>query len=569
MFDYNKGKSMENNDYKSRDFGEINLIEFRKLILRNKKNIALFIGGSIFFSFLFSFSVKPKWEGQFEIVISQKSSKNNMGSFTLLDLENMPKALTGSMNTKLKTEVEILRSPSILLPVFNFVKSNKSKKIKNINEWNYTDWLKENLDIKLKAGTSVLKINYRDTDKNLIIPVLSKISSEYQKYSGRDKKEEIQKGINYLENQIKIYKFKSNDSYNKHKEFALKNNLESMDSIPNALVGEIGNRDQIDSSNETVASISNLITNLEMQLSLIEKTKDDDLIAISQQIIPLEYNDLSIKLSEDNKNLVRLRKIYKPKDIAIRKLENDIQTGNLILRKTLINFIISQKEDLYQKAKVLEKPREILVKHKVLTRNAIRDEEILVTLEDQLNMLNLENARQSDKWDLITRPTLYDEPVNNITFRYIALGALLGSLIGITASYFKENFSNKIYNVETIYKILEAPLLAQASFDSKISWGKIVELLTVLVSYKKDKNKLAILPIGNFSDGMVSEFIRLLNSDLLENELMIAKNVLDVKECTNFVFLVALSITQKEDLYEIKKKLKITGNNLNGFILLE
>ena len=329
------------------------------------------------------------------------------------------------------------------------------------------------------------------------------------------------------------------------KNFQLQNNLESMDSIPNLLVGEIGNRYQIDRSNETIASISNLITNLEMQLSLIEKTEDDNLVEISQQIIPLEYNNLSIKLLEDKKNLVRLRKIYKPNDIAIRELENDIQTQNLILRKKLINFIISKKEDLYQKAKVLEKPREILVKHKVLTRNAIRDEEILVTLEDQLNMLNLENARQSDKWDLITRPTLYDEPVNNLTFRYIALGALLGSLIGITASYFKENFSNKIYKLETIYKILEAPLLAQASFDKKISWGKIVELLNVMVSYRKDKNKLAIIPVGNFSDGMVNEFISLLNSDLFKNELMIAKNVLDAKECTNFVFLVALSITQR------------------------
>ena len=116
---------MENNDYKSRDFGEVNLLEFRKLILKNKKNIALFIGGSIFFSSLYSFFVKPKWEGQFEIVISQKSSKNNMGNFTLGDLQNMPKALTGSMNTKLKTEVEILKVPQFycqFLILLNLIK---------------------------------------------------------------------------------------------------------------------------------------------------------------------------------------------------------------------------------------------------------------------------------------------------------------------------------------------------------------------------------------------------------------------------------------------------------------
>ena len=74
-----------------------------------------------------------------------------------------------------------------------------------------------------------------------------------------------------------------------------------------------------------------------------------------------------------------------------------------------------------------------------------------------------------------------------------------------------------------------------------------------MVSYRKDKNKLAIIPVGNFSDGMVNEFISLLNSDLFKNELMIAKNVLDAKECTNFVFLVGLSITQKKICMSLKR----------------
>ena len=162
------------------------------------------------------------------------------------------------------------------------------------------------------------------------------------------------------------------------------------------------------------------------------------------------------------KKFSTLKNIYKPNDIAIRELENDIQAEISFEITTILLF---QRRKNYIKSKS-SRNLKVLVKHKVLTRNAIRDEEILVTLEDQLNMLNLENARQSDKWDLITRPTLYDEPVNNLTFRYIALGALLGSLIGITASYFKENFSNNLYKVETIYKILEAPL-AQASFDKR------------------------------------------------------------------------------------------------------
>ena len=41
------------------------------------------------------------------------------------------------------------------------------------------------LIIELKRGTSVLNIQYLESDKKIIKPVMEKISSEYKKYSGR------------------------------------------------------------------------------------------------------------------------------------------------------------------------------------------------------------------------------------------------------------------------------------------------------------------------------------------------------------------------------------------------
>ena len=61
--------------------------------------------------------------------------------------------------------------------------------------------MKDSLSVELIEGTTVLNLKYRDTDKNLIIPVLNKLSNTYQEYSNRDRKNSLNKGINYLEEQ--------------------------------------------------------------------------------------------------------------------------------------------------------------------------------------------------------------------------------------------------------------------------------------------------------------------------------------------------------------------------------
>ena len=81
--------------------------------------------------------------------------------------------------TELKTQVEILKSPSVLMPVFDFYKSNSNED--NLNNLRFKNW-KENLRIELEDGTSVLNLSYLDKNKEIIIPVLNKISTIYQSY---------------------------------------------------------------------------------------------------------------------------------------------------------------------------------------------------------------------------------------------------------------------------------------------------------------------------------------------------------------------------------------------------
>ena len=65
------------------------------------------------------------------------------------------------------------------------------------------------MDIELEKGTSVLNIKYLDQDKELIVPVLEKMTDAYQEYSGKSKKRIQELTKNYLKEQITFFKEKS------------------------------------------------------------------------------------------------------------------------------------------------------------------------------------------------------------------------------------------------------------------------------------------------------------------------------------------------------------------------
>ena len=64
--------------------------------------------------------------------------------------------------------------------------------------------MEKKIRIELKKGTSILNISYKDKDKNSILPVLEKLSSTYQNYSGERNKKINQFSQDSLENRLKV-----------------------------------------------------------------------------------------------------------------------------------------------------------------------------------------------------------------------------------------------------------------------------------------------------------------------------------------------------------------------------
>ena len=89
----------------------------------------------------------------------------------------------------------------------------------------------------------------------------------------------------------------------------------------------------------------------------------------------------------------------------------------MLLEKSLIlkpnsKYIINLKNEIKSLKESLTRSPEILVKYRKLKYEAVRDEQLLENLEVNLSNLQLENAKQSNPWDLISKPTLIDDPVS-------------------------------------------------------------------------------------------------------------------------------------------------------------
>ena len=137
---------------------------------------------------------------EFQIVLNL-----NQGQDTLLQSLAQASNLIPDLSQQndLKTQVAILESPSLLKPIFEYVVLNKLDEDKDY-KFKYKKW-KKNLNIDLEKGTSVLNIAYRDNQKEIVLPVLKKMTQAYQKYSGKTKKRNQELTKNYLKNQINFF----------------------------------------------------------------------------------------------------------------------------------------------------------------------------------------------------------------------------------------------------------------------------------------------------------------------------------------------------------------------------
>ena len=490
---------------------------------RHRRLLAAIAGASLLLSGLYAFTQEPVWEGQFQILLEEQNS--GMSKLAQLAgqnplLANLAGLVGSSGASSLKTKVKILESPSILKPVYNFVREERRLAGENVDRYTFSSWL-SNLKIELEKDTSVLNIAYRDTIKDLVLPTTEKISIAYQDYSGRDRTRGLSRAVNYLEEQLNTLKNQANQSMRAAQAFALSNGLGLQDGMPAAMQVE---------------------ANVEI------------------------YSKLQVLKAQ----LQEKRALLRTNDPSIQSLQRHIRSLNQVINQQTIGLFEDQMQTENTQPTSLAKPNEVVLKHRELVRNALRDDRTVTQLEVQLQAMRLEKARQTDLWELISTPTLLEKPVAPKKKRIVALGLLAGLVVGSAAALLVDRRRGLVFSIEELQAFLPCPLLKHLPALAPAAWSDAADLLARgPLATASGSGSIALIPVGTVPADQLEAFSSELRRALADSELLVSTDLRQTRSCATQLLLTCPGVTTRTQLSQLNQKLTLQGTPLAGWVLLD
>jgi len=541
---------------------EIDLRQLAAALQRHWRLIAKVAGGALLLSTLYALFAPRVWEGEFQIVLASKESPSG-GAQALLQANPGLASLIGDKGgeDQLKTEVEILESPSVLKPVFDVVRSSKQRAGHNVDGLRFSDWV-ESVKVELEKGTSVLTVTYTDTDKALITTVINRISKEYQAYSGRDRERGISQAIRYLDQQISRYRSESVASLRRAQQFAIEQDLTALKGDDKADT-EVVNSLNIEAIRVQAA---NEIRNINEQLKQLRALSNDPeaLMYMGSTIPELAAKGLPQTLDQIDTQLANLQAKFTNREDSIRQLKQRRAVLIATLRRQTYGYLLAKRTAAQARLAAAERPKGVLIRYRELLRDAARDEATLTRLETERQALALEQARKQEPWELISKPTLLDRPVAPKKGRTMALGLLAGLIAGCGAALAVDRRSGRVFSEDELQQLLPGPLLAQ--LDPQAPSGELSLLARGALA---GSHRVALVPVGLAPKApAVQRLLSQLQHQLPHTELHCSADLVGAAGCDHQLLITSLGSATRSQLASLRQQLNLQGRPITGWLLL-
>ena len=528
------------NNNQTSENDEINLNFIFNTLFREKKFILIVVFLSTLSSIIFSFIVKPIWKGSFNIVVKEDESQSNILGKGASDLLGIDLGVSEGN----KTQILILKSPSVLMPVYEYVKDEYEKKGIKTNSMDFKEWLKGDLLIEFQKKTSVLNVEYKNKDRELIINTLNLIAKKYKDYSKIKTEKDITRTINYLESQTKLTKEKYLKSTKEFNSFSIENGLGNIDGFIG--LGKSTNSNISSNTNNPLLKnitggednqlLKKLISNGQFK-NIQDFTGKESLAGqrYSAQFLNLEryeaaYVDLSSKLKPNSSTLTQLK----------LKIDN--------LRSSL------------------KRPNEILLRYKQLKNTATKNERILKELENNLALMKLQRIKTPNPWEMISVPTIDERPLFPVKRRIVGLTFFLSLVLGSSLALLKERKSGYLFEFDAF--LTRVPF----KFIENLYFGNPT-LNTKLVSKNVEKfNKNRVINFINLSDNFfINENSNksIFSDELEEYKFLNCENIYSSKDLKNIVLIAEPGKINEKNLNIILSYLSIYNDQVLGWFFLK
>lgn len=469
-----------------------------------KRNVLLIAGITSVATLVFyrTNSFEYTYTGDFQLLVEPATSEGNFSQTSTYSEE-------GKLDYS--TIITLLKSPAMLTPIVEQIQIE------------YPDFtqarLKENIKISrlnldesdLSNLTKIIEVGYEESDPDLVNLVLEKTADKYLQYSVEERKSQIVKGVNFLENQLidskqRVGKLKTElqQLQEKNKFFDPKQKGEELLKQVNQI-----NAQKLETNTELL-KLKALKQNLERQLGmnaeearrasalgenknyqkLLEQSKLLD-SEISRETAKFTINSPQLNLLYDRQqNLSRLLNQESQKilgrnfqtraasssllnfqssissNMAQQLVETTNQISLLEIQLSSLKSIQSEFDQQTQKLPVVSRQYAEINKELAIA-NKTYDQ-----LLTQREALNIELAQSQVPWEIVSSPQLLQDssgdpatlPTNSS--KKLAM-TLLGSLIvGIITSMILDKSRNIFYSIEDIEQKILPPILGSIPLDS-------------------------------------------------------------------------------------------------------
>ena len=541
------------------------------------------------------------WQADFQIVLADDKGSSGLGS--LLSQGGALGALVGAAGglggvggaSSQETELKILLSPSVLLPVFDYVKSQLPRDQRaglSLRGWAGA------VGAKAAKGTSVLDVTYQGTDPALVLAASRKLAETYQNYSGRKRQRSLQTLIRYLNDQLAIYKPRAEASRARAEAFANRYTLTSADAVPSSsggsssggLLGDGAGLGSLLSGISAIAGGSNAgslkgqeselkrrILDLQFQQARVQRTGDRELINMTSGSsmggmlgsLVTGNGASSANMQELDRIIAERRSRFQDNDPMVVNLQKQRQVLIGVMNRQLLQEISSAIRLAQSQLKALERPPGVVETFQKLSRDANRDANILQNLENNLEEQQLELARDSQPWELISAPTLSDRPIKPQPSRSLTIGLLAGLLAGAGGALLLDRRRGIVHHTDELLELLPYPLLGQLNSSHSERWSGQLDLLAH--GPLQGCPQVALIPAGPVGE-RAAHLAQALQATLQQSDpaaqVLLGSDLLQAGRCQAQLLVAALGVAHKDALSQLQQDLLLQAKPVAGLVLL-
>ena len=488
---------------------ELNLRQLWTIVKHRIRLIAAVAIGLTTVVGVWTFSRTPTYEGKFRLLIGEP-----MTTQALTDVEDklMLDALGQGDDIDYETQIEVLRSPSILNPIIEQI----VRKYPEIEYENLISIKKSPLAIEQLDETKILEISYTDADREKIQYILDLLTDAYLKYSLDERKIEVNQGIDFVKEQLpKLRKqvqlreqqlqqfrqrynllnpelqaegFSKQLSNLEEKYFDTQVKLNETDSLYKLLQQQLGlNPNQAIAASYLSESpryqeLLNELQKVEVELAK-ESARFLDTHPIIQTLKEKRDNLLPMLQQESQKVLGgRLSgaidnspELASPSALRLELNQQYVEATNerevLQIRQIALNQQIQGLKQQIKQMPILAR------QYTELQRELTVETESLNRFLEAQEKLQIEAAQKVVPWQLIAEPELKEAPISPKPVRNLVLGAAAGVLLGLAAAFVAERLDPVFHSSEELSEETNLPLLGVIPLQKDLQTiEKVLEL---------------------------------------------------------------------------------------------